>query len=255
MSDETALDKKIDSLRINGKPNPFAKRGIAANIQEATKVIEKLDPNTRLNRLGLVCDDSGSMSGEAINNAHSAVRNFTANCKPQDTSITIYPLNAESKPLTCDFDILNLYWSSIGATGGTPLYTILKRLIETEKITRAIVFSDGGPTDGRLYTNTGDSEVNAVYDEEVGTYDMPRQVVKLYNNPERKIPIDTIFIGTKDSTGYKELELLAKLTGGIFIHFTDSSSLTTNLKYLTPGLRGLLANPEIKEKIQRGEKV
>src|SRR5271155_651408 len=131
----TDLTKQENDLnKPQEKRNPFAKRGIGANISDATEQLNKLDPNDRKNRIGLVCDDSGSMSGEAITNAHLAVTNFTANCKPQETSICIYPLNAASKPLTCNYDILNMYWNSISATGGTPLYTILESLIEKENI-------------------------------------------------------------------------------------------------------------------------
>jgi len=227
--------------------NPFGKRGLAKNINDATETLAKLDPNTRQNRLGLVCDDSGSMSGEAISNAHTAVSNFCSNCKPQETSICIYPLNASKKELICDYDILTIYWNSINATGGTPLYTKLDEMIENEKITRAVVFSDGGPTDGRIWIDGDLFGNNSVDNEKV------KEIINKYKSKE--IPIDCIFIGLKDSTGYKELELLAKLTNGIFVHFTDSKSLSTSLKYLTPGLRGLLANSEIKEKIQRGEKI
>jgi hypothetical protein len=58
-----------------------------------------------------------------------------------------------------------------------------------------------------------------------------------------------------DSKGYKILKELAEKTGGIFVHFKDSASLSSSLKYLSPGLRGLLSNPELKAKIERGEKI
>lgn len=247
------LTKSMNDLaEIGKKTNPFAKRGIGANIQQAEQKIRTIDPLTRPNRLGLVCDDSGSMSGEKIINAHLAVSNFTINCKPQETSICIYPLNADPKQLVCDFDVINMYWNSTPATGGTPLYTALKQLIEKENITRAVVFSDGDPTDSRL--NTDETQAVGIFGwETTSNTNLAKDTIKQYQTKE--IPIDTIFIGQADSTGYHEMKLIAKMTNGIFIHFTDSKSLTVNLKYLTPGLRGLLANPEIKEKIQRGEKL
>ena len=223
--------------------SPFAKRGLARNIQEATQKLATYNPLDRKNRIGLVCDDSGSMSGEAIINAHVALSNFCQNCKPEETSLTIYPLNAAAKPLICDYDVLTIYWNSIGATGGTPLYTVLDTMIEKEPITRAVVFSDGSPTDGRI--------LNKENEDFWGSYSSkPKEIIKKYQDKE--IPIDTIYIGLSDS---EELKEISKLTGGIYIKFTDSKSLSTSLKYLTPGLRGLLMNPEIKEKIQRGEKV
>jgi hypothetical protein len=51
------------------------------------------------------------------------------------------------------------------------------------------------------------------------------------------------------------MKKIAELTNGTFIHFKDVSSLSGGLKYLAPRYRALLANPEIKAKIERGETV
>jgi hypothetical protein len=51
------------------------------------------------------------------------------------------------------------------------------------------------------------------------------------------------------------MKWIAEQTGGVFIHFKDSKSLTSGLKYLSPGLRGMLMNPEIKAKIEKGETI
>lgn len=236
-----------DSLTKVIKPPSF-RRGIALNREQAEETIKKIDPLTVPNRIGMVFDDSGSMSGKSITDAHSAVKNFTVSCNFNDTSIAIYPLNRDPKPLTIDYDLLNMFVQGIQATGGTPLYAKLLDMFEKESITRAVIFSDGDPTDSRLL---GNSEY---WDSKPSTFAC--DIIDKYKAKE--IPIDTIYIGkvnddeTKPS-GYREIEEIAKRTGGIFIHFKDSNSLASNLKYLVPRYRALLANAELKEKVQRGE--
>jgi hypothetical protein len=222
-------------------------KGIRANRQQAEQTIKTIDPKQVPNRLGIVFDDSGSMSGSAITDAHSAVKNFTASCNFNDTSICLYPLNKDPKPLTVDYDLLNIFVMGIQADGGTPLYTTLLKMIENDSITRGVVFSDGSPTDSKLigHSESWDSKPP----------DFAQEIIQKYKDKE--IPIDTIFIGFMHGEGttggYAEMKKIAELTNGIFIHFTDSSSLSKNLKYLAPRYRALLANAELKEKVSRGE--
>jgi Mg-chelatase subunit ChlD len=237
-NETTAIQKPLNI-------NTLGKRGIGKNLDNAEKIINELDPTKVKNRIGLVCDDSGSMDGEKITNAHLAVTGFLNNCKPQETSVCIYPLNAPPKPLSCNYDLIKMYWNGIDATGGTPLYTKLKEMIEdciksNIMITRAVVFSDGSPNDYRLFN----------YGEDGNPDPVALAIVKQYTDKE--IPIDTIFIGF---SGEQEMRKLAELGKGIFIHFKDSSSLAQGLKYLSPGYRALLSNPEIKARIERGEKI
>jgi hypothetical protein len=244
------IDNRIDnnSLAIKPKPPTFGglSKGIRANRIQSEQKLQELDPKSVPNRLGLVFDDSGSMSGDAITNAHSAVKNFTASCNFNDTSICLYPLNIDPKPLTVDYDLLNIFVMGIKATGGTPLYTILLKMIENESITRGVVFSDGSPIDSKIIG------VSEHWDSKPP--DFALGVIKRYTDKE--IPIDTIFIGEcydNTSGGYAEMKKIAEMTGGIFIHFKDSQSLSSNLKYLAPRYRALLANAELKEKVQKGE--
>lgn len=246
-----------DKLTVTTKPTFSLKKGIAANRAQAEEIINTINPLKVPNRIGMVFDDSGSMGGQAIQDAHSAVKNFTASCNFNDTSIAIYPLNLEPKPLTVDYDILNMFVMGIKATGSTALYTKLLDMFTKESITRAVVFSDGDPTDSKLL---GNSEG---WDSKPSTYAV--DCIDKYKAKE--IPIDTIYIGkgkvgyTDDSedanevyaSGYNEMKEISKRTNGIFIHFTDSNSLSKNLKYLAPRYRALLANAELKEKIQKGE--
>jgi len=235
------------ALKIPIKP-PIGglKKGILANKSEHDKYMASIDPKTVSNRLGLVIDDSGSMGDDGMDNAHKAVQGFTANCDMKDTSIAVYPLNANSKSLVCDFDLVNLYVNGLRATGGTPIYTVLEKLITNESITRAILFSDGSPTDSNCIEKDNDGWSSR-------SSEFAKKVIKLYNKKE--VPVDTIFIGTEGSSGYNEMKELARLTNGIFINFKDSNSLATGLKYLSPRYVSLLANAEIKERIQRGETI
>jgi len=247
MTEENALSKIIAPK----------KWGVGAQREQAKKLLEELDPKTMPTKLAIVFDDSGSMASRnvkdtatKIDDAKSGIRNFSSQCNPRDTALAVYPLNVESKPLTCNFDLLNLLVSGIEATGGTPLFTITLRVLESEdKYTRAILFSDGSPTDSSTYFYKSDEE-----DPEEGTgEDIKTKVIRVAN--EKKCPLDTVYIGEKESSGYDLMKELADKTGGIFIHFTDSASLSANLKYLAPALRGILMNAELKAKIERGESI
>lgn len=206
--------------------------GISAKRRAINERLAEVKPEECLNRLGIVFDDSGSMCGKAINDAHAAVSNFLTSCSALETSVAVYPMNAECKTLTNNYTMITMYINGVDATGGTPLYRILIKMLKEEKLTRGIVFSDGCPNnDDSIYYK--DEAINAA--------------------KEKEIPIDTVFIGYKDSPGYNELKNLAEKTGGIFVWFEDSTSLNRSLKYLSPGLRGLLTNPDIKQRIEKGE--
>jgi uncharacterized protein YegL len=202
------------------------KFGIAARLENAALATTE-DASKLPNRLGIVFDDSGSMSGEPIQKAHEGIDAFVKNCNKYDTALALYPLNAVYKSLTTNYADIAMYGMSIPATGGTPLYATLRELLSKEPITRAVAFSDGQPS------GFGKNECFAEYQA-------------------KKIAVDTIFIG---QMGYGDMEMkeIAERTGGIFLHFTDASVLAQSFKYLAPQFRGLLMNPEIKAKVERGE--
>lgn len=245
------MSENNTSITKSTKPPIGLKRGIGAARASYAEIMKNIDPKTVPNRIGIVLDDSGSMGSEGMDNAHKAVKGFTNSCNMTDTSIAVYPLNAKAQTLTCDYDILNAYVCGIGSTGGTPIYGILANLIEQESITRAVVFSDGEPTDSSCLVGESPDNNDFYY----GSKDPQKAmaVVAIYNRKE--VPVDCIYIGEDTAKGYREMKKLAELTNGTFIHFKDISSLSTGLKYLSPKYRYLLANPEIKAKIERGENV
>lgn len=213
------------------KSNPrFAikKVGLAAKLEGAQSAL-MLDVPTMTNRIGIIFDDSGSMAGKEINDAHDGIDAFVKNCNSADTALALYPLNMPSKSLTLDFADIALYGKNIPATGGTPLYSKLLQLINMEPITRAIAFSDGGPTD---------QEEDSI----------PAYIKK-------KIPIDTVYLGSSENDpGAVVMKSIAERTGGIFLHFTDTSVFAKAFKYLTPAYRAMLTSGTIdKKKLERGE--
>lgn len=244
------IEKKTDIAQMF-QPKKW---GIAAQKEQAKKMLDELDPLTMPNKLAILFDDSGSMASKnekgdktKIEDAKAGIRNFTAQCSPRDTAVSVYPLNADPKPLTCNFDLLNLLVASIGPTGGTPLYgKTIELLNDASAFTRGILFSDGEPTDGSGYYSA--------YEEDVPSRtNIKEQMIDLA--VAKKIPLDTIYIGPANNAGYRLMKEIADRTGGIFIHFVDSASLSQNLKYLAPALRGILMNAELKAKIERGESI
>lgn len=229
------------------------KWGIGAQREQAKKMLEELDPTTMPTKLAIIFDDSGSMASmndkgdkTKIEDAKAGIRNFSGQCNPRDTAIAVYPLNVDPKPLTCNFDLLNLLVASVGPTGGTPLYGKTIEMLKADSaFTRGILFSDGEPTDGSGYYSSYEEDDNSA------KKNIKEEMIDIAK--AKKVPLDTIYIGPAISKGYELMKEIADRTGGIFIHFKDSASLSQNLKYLAPALRGLLANPEIKAKIERGE--
>jgi len=210
------------------KSNPrfqIKKTGIAARLHAAEQA--KPEPKAMPNRIGIVMDDSGSMSGEPISQAHKAIETFVNNSNSFDTSLALYPLNEREHPLNNDLCAIAIAAKGIPATGGTPLYSKLVQLINNEPITRAIAFSDGMPN---------------------GEPESKTECFRLYC--ERHIPIDTVYIGSGEN---RELQELAERTGGIYMHFTNLQAFAKSFKYLTPGYRAMLTDGSFREKVQRGE--
>ena len=188
---------------------------------------EELKPTQMEHRIGIVFDDSGSMGAAQIADAHEGCEEFLRSCEPNKTAVAIYPMNAEPMLLCTNLPAIAIMVKSIRATGGTPLVQKLGEMMKKNSLTRAIVFSDGCPQ--------GYSELE--YDSIKST----------------KIPVDTAYI----SSGYIEaraaefMEKLARDTGGIYLCFErGKSNFRTAFKYLSPGLRYMLADKSFKDQIQ-----
>lgn len=202
------------------------KVGIQGLRQTAKMQLAEVKPETCVNRYAIGFDDSGSMTGDAINDAHKAVSCFLDACSPMETSVAVYPFNREPKPLTNLFDVLKIYVNKIEATRSTPLWAVLGRMLRETPITRAILFSDGGPTD-----KEGD-EVNVAR--------------------EKHIPVDCVYIGCGES---EVLKRIADCTGGNYLRFADTTTFAKQMKYLSPKYVALLSNADLKARIEKGETI
>jgi Mg-chelatase subunit ChlD len=223
MSEEIAIKKP--PFRV-GTVGLAAKKAALAQAEPLTATPTK--PSAEMeHRIGIVFDDSGSMCGEPIKNAHAGVEEFLRSCKPQETAVAIYPMNTGALKLSTDLPALAMLVRAIPDSGGTPLVHTLEQMLQHEKLTRAIVFSDGSP-DNRNIDNI------------------------VTTCKEKSIPVDAVFIGDGN---FREaidfMKNLAERTGGIFLHFDPSkSNFRTAFKYLAPGLRLQLADKSFADRLQ-----
>ena len=184
---------------------------------------QELKPGQMEHRIGIVFDDSGSMRPDMIEDAHVGCEEFLRYCEPNKTAVCLYPMNADVLSLSTNLPALAVLINGIRATGGTPLIQKLSKMLRENKLTRAIVFSDGQP---QSYTQ-------AEYDFCV----------------KSKIPVDTVFIGS--GYGSEFMRKLASDCNGIFLQFErGKSNFRTAFKYLSPGLRYMLADKSFKDQIQ-----
>jgi len=220
----------MPSLTVIQKPivssNGRILTGLAARKAQLASELglpQELKPGQMEHRIGIVFDDSGSMRSDMIEDAHVGCEEFLRYCEPNKTAVCVYPMNADVLSLSTNLPALAMLINGIRATGGTPLIQKLSKMLRENKLTRAIVFSDGQP---QSYTQ-------AEYDFCV----------------KSKIPVDTVFIGS--GYGSEFMRKLAYDCNGIFLQFErGKSNFRTAFKYLSPGLRYMLAEKSFKDQIQ-----
>jgi hypothetical protein len=221
MSSELSTNVK-PPFRVGAVKTGLAARRAAANPNTPIEV----NPAELEHRIGIVFDDSGSMCGDKIIDARAGVEEFLRSCEPNKTSVAVYPMCSEHFPLTANLPALAILTSKIQALGGsTPLLRTLTKMRSDNNLTRMIVFSDGSPNDADL-TN---------YTKEFGI-------------------VDTVFIGDGgyyNGEAAKFMSDLAAKTGGIFLEFkAGQSNFRTAFKYLSPGLRYMLADRSFVDKLE-----
>jgi Mg-chelatase subunit ChlD len=196
-------------------------------------------------RIRIIFDDSGSMSGEKIKDARDGCVEFMRNCKPNEVACAVHLMNQQLQTkltdlslLTTNLPALSILISQIQAPGETPLFRTLHRAEQSEpKATRFVVFSDGCPS----YT-----------DEE----NYKEQSIALAI--EMKTPVDTVLIAhSRMNADYKEYQLLKELadrTGGYFLVFDRNKvNFKEAFKYLAPNLRGTLSDGKVRLALMAGE--
>lgn len=194
--------------------------------------IKYLPASEASERIGIVFDDSISMSPENNANARAGVEEFLRSCKPNQTAVAVYPMNGTKYDLTTDLPALAILVDSIRSSGGTPMFQTAFALTQ-KPVTRIIIFSDGEPTDRGAKKEFVDN------------------LKRVEARREIKIPVDTVFIGRKDSPGYFTMQNLAEELGGIFLHFsTETANFRTAFKYLAPVNRHMLADKSFVAKLE-----
>lgn len=243
MSDNKIVSIKKDDKDTKKVSFKVKQVGLAAKKAEAAAKGEpRIDsiegtPESATHRIGIVFDDSGSMYGTKITDAHAGVEEFIRNCDPNNTAVAVHPMNSDCHatfPLTRKLYTVAQGVKNYAPTGSTPLFRTLKDMLEEENLTRGIVFSDGEPNPGDV---TGYKEIS-----------IPLAV-------EKKIPVDTVYIGHKDDTNaVKLMQEIAERTGGVFLIFEPGkANFRTAFKYLSPGYRAMLADKSFVAKVERGE--
>ncbi len=184
------------------------------------------------NRLALLLDCSGSMDNPAgqgaarkpkIQHLRDAVAGFLTCVDFSNTSVALesIPLHDQFRvPLSRMVGLLQAGAASLDTVGSTPMGETMDYVLRSYPVTRAILVSDGEPTDGSASLDCA----------------------KHY--AESETPVDCVHIG-ESSQGEEHLKRIAEMTGGVYIKFTDVGAFGKAFKYLTPGFRGMLTSGQV----------
>jgi len=231
--------------------------------ESASAIMKYIPAAECADRIRIVFDDSGSMSGE-IENAKKGVVEFLRNCIPNQTAVAVHfmcttawntVLRSDLPALGADVEEANL------VLGGTPMFnTMLKAMKESPLLTRMVVFTDGSPTD--KLDSESDTVIQDYWGSGADTWRRSADVIidlaKRFGG-EKCIPIDTIFFGPATDYTQKQRDLLKYLsdqTGGFFMVFDPAKvNFKTAFKYLAPVNRLQLTSGNFRAALERGEKL
>lgn len=240
--------------------NPL-KVGMAAKVhtaaQEGRLASQLFDYSNYPNRIMLCIDDSGSMfskmySGEVgskewneaktrMLTCKQACEEFLNVCDSRDTALGLYTISTGK-----EFKLSTNYVHLLGEirqlhdSGGTPTIATLDKIQEKENVNRVVIVSDGESGAIELQNEWSDEGQNNLYKFTKQSLD----VLDKYKN--KKILIDTVFIGDTGSNGEREMRMIADYTGGLFLVFKSGESFRTKFKYLAPAFRGMLTTGQVK---------
>jgi hypothetical protein len=235
---------------------------LAAAKQSGGLTHELLDYSRYANRIVLCIDDSGSMSSSMssptdfpteesyerstdkyetrMSTCRKACEEFLNVCDSRDTALGMYTISTGREThLTTAYPLLLADIRGLKASGGTPTMSTLDKIQANENVNRVVVVSDG--ESGALQYQTYDNEGTP----NLSKFSQQAQVV-VDKYKEKKIIIDTVFIGDAGSNGEREMKLLAEATGGLFLVFKSGESFRTKFKYLAPAFRGMLTSGQVK---------
>lgn len=214
------------------------KVGLAAKLEE-TKIT--FDPHKMEHRIGLIADDSGSMGGQPIEDAKTAIGEFLHACSPQNTAVALYGFSERRKwKLTVDLVTLDVLKNDFRADQGTPLFTTMEKMIkDNPDLTRCVIFSDGDATDGTL---------KSVEQETVSFYSGHDRSDVVEQYQAAKVIVDTVFITDSPTEEHTVLKEISNRTGGMHLKFKPGA-FAKAFKYLAPAFRGYLEDPNFKKQI------
>jgi uncharacterized protein YegL len=173
--------------------------------------VKEIDVNSLPNRIAIMIDCSGYMYGESISLLEKAIQDFIQKANMTDTAIAVESFPEQVRvPLTNDKTQLWFLTMGLKADGGTPMLEAMQYCLNSYKMTRAILISDGQPN----------SE--------------PHDQTQYFK--EREISIDTLHIGNS-SRGEDCLKRISDITGGLFVKFKDVKQFATAFAFLLPETR------------------
>jgi hypothetical protein len=235
-----------------------AKAASATSTGKKDALIRYILPADCPDRIRIVFDDSGSMSGQ-VTNAKSGVVEFLRNCIPNQTSVAVHPmctttwdtsLRSDLPQLGRDVEECRFY------LGGTPFFNTLKKALEaTPTLTRLVAFTDGSPTD--YLRAEQENELDTYWRNKDEWHSSAGIIIKIAKNTGAGIPIDTVFFGVANEWTKRErvlLKYLSDSTGGFFMVFDPTKvNFRTAFKYLAPVNRLQLTSGSFRAAIERGE--
>ena len=240
---------------------PRCKLSIQARLRQAQLEVKQRSENADKlpNRILILSDCSGSMSGQSMDALKEAVGGFVDNCNFTDTAVALATFglgdgvtNEKITSLLVDSTQLKSCVGKYSASGETPMRAAIENAIDETRfvsvpMTRAVLVSDGEATD--VYSTT-DNSVPGDWRFLPTGYSGKQQSDSWWDTRfllpyvQRNIPIDTVHIGGSKS-GEAFLKWVAHKTNGVYLKFRDVSQFATSFKYLTPAYYGLLTSGEL----------
>ncbi len=160
----------------------------------------------------------GAQLGTKIDLMKQAVNKYLDDCNPLTNYVGLasFPEACYESPTGNHSRIRDLV-KDLTPSGGTPMGAALGYVLDNEPVTHGVLISDG-------------------------CADAPNECLTIaHEYKEKGIKIDCVHIGD-DTSGEATLEEIAKITGGIYVKFSDMDSFRKNFQYLAPAKRGLLTS-------------
>lgn len=223
MSDLTKKEK-INLRPQGGLASRLRAAELAKEIPGIGIAAELGDPIKKENRIAMLLDCSGSMSGEPIKLLQAAAQDFVSKANFTTTSIALESFPAGTRTnLTSDKAQLWMLCIGLDSGGDTPMCSAMSYVLESVPATRAILISDGQPTDDRSY-----------YNDEPASGSLAFQ--RAFEYKAKGIIVDTVHVGTSEQ-GEDVLQRIAEITGGIYVKFRDIQKFAEAFRFLLPETR------------------